>query len=105
MCLTRGRGLLLASPAQPGATPKNKLQHLYVRKNVLPPLLDIMHRIFHNTLFPRVGNKDEVHSYLVDILLMCEEGRTKNTGPLDVSDVMLSELKSSISHRKFPIYG
>ena len=31
-------------------------------KVVLIPFLDIMHRIFRNSLFPRVGNLDMVHS-------------------------------------------
>ena len=39
----------------------------------LCPFLDIMHRIFQNTLFPRVGNLDQVHSYLVDMLLFCHK--------------------------------
>ena len=40
---------------------------------VLNPFLDVMHRIFRNTLFPRVGDKDKVHAYLVDMMLLCEE--------------------------------
>lgn len=91
--------------ANPGATPKEKLMPFYLRKNVLPSFLDVMHRIFRNTLFPRVGNKDQVHSYLMDMLLMCEEGRTKNSGPLDVSNVMFCELQMAIYNRKVPIYG
>ncbi|KAE8776784.1 hypothetical protein D1007_50515 [Hordeum vulgare] len=35
---------------------------------VLEPFLDIMHHIFLHTLFPRVGNLDQVHSYVVDML-------------------------------------
>ena len=35
------------------------------------PFLDIMHRIFKNTLFHRVGNQDMVHSFLVDLLFFC----------------------------------
>ena len=75
----------------PDTTPKDKLMPFYVRKGVLIPFLDIMHRVFRNTLFPRVGNKDEVHSYLVDMLLMCQEGWTQPNGPLDVSNVMFWE--------------
>ena len=33
----------------------------------LSPFLDILHRIFRHTLFPRIGNLDQVHSYLVDL--------------------------------------
>ncbi|KAI4977611.1 hypothetical protein ZWY2020_005707 [Hordeum vulgare] len=56
---------------------KDRLQQLYVRKGVLPKHLDIMHRIFRNTLFPRIGNFDEVHGTLDEMLLLCEEAMTK----------------------------
>ena len=62
---------------------KNKLQQYYVEKVlpngkltwVLNPFLDIMYRIFRNSLFPRIGDKDKVHAYLVDMMLLCEEAR------------------------------
>lgn len=71
---------------------------------MLEPFLDIMHRIFHHTLFPRVGNLDRVHSYLVDMLLYRHKFKV-NVKPLDVSHVMCCELLSTVSERKFPIYG
>src|SRR4051812_43975299 len=40
---------------------------------VLITFLDIMHRIFRSSLFPRVGNLDMVHSFLVNMLLLCME--------------------------------
>ena len=48
------------------AAPKEKLLPYLVEKvsasgevsHVLNPFLDVMHRIFRNTLFPRMGNKD-----------------------------------------------
>ncbi|KAI5006419.1 hypothetical protein ZWY2020_033662 [Hordeum vulgare] len=64
-----------------------------------------MHRIFRNTLFPRIGNKDEVHGLLAEMLLLCEEARNKATAPLDISDVMFCELWNCIMNRKVPIYG
>ncbi|KAI4973248.1 hypothetical protein ZWY2020_028956 [Hordeum vulgare] len=67
--------------------------------------MDVMHRIFRNTLFPRIGNKDEVHGYLAEMLLLCEEARTKDTTPLNISDVMFCELWNCIMNRKVPIYG
>ena len=68
------------------------------------PFLDIMHRIFQNTLFPRVGNLDQVHSYLVDLLLFCQEEQGSQQ-VLDVSHVMWSELHSAVMERKCIIYG
>ena len=70
----------------------------------LYPFLDIMHRIFRNTLFPRFGNQDMVHSFLVDLLPF----RQKEQGShevLDVSHVMWSELRCAILERKWIIYG
>ena len=68
--------------------------------------LDILHRIFRETLFPRIGNLDMVHSYLVDMLLFCQHEKEANTGEsLDISHVMWSELLSAVSERKCPIYG
>ena len=32
------------------------------------------------TLFPRIGNLDMVHSYLVDMLLFCQREKEANTG-------------------------
>jgi len=87
------------------ASAKDRLQLLYVKKGVLPRHLDIMHRIFRNTLFPRIGNFDEVHGSLAEMLLLCEEAMTKESAPLDISDVMFTELWNCIMMRKVPIYG
>ena len=62
---------------------KNKLMPFLVQKTlpskkkvwVLNPFLDIMHRLFRNTLFPRIGDMGQVHAYLVDMMLLCEEAR------------------------------
>ena len=62
---------------------KDKLMPFYVEKKlasgkstwVLNSFLDIMHRIFRHSLFPRIGDKDKVHAYLVDMMLICEEAR------------------------------
>ncbi|KAE8779332.1 hypothetical protein D1007_47666 [Hordeum vulgare] len=100
--------------ANPTALAKEKLLPYYIVKEtpsgevsyVMNPFLDVMHRIFRNTLFPRVGNKDQVHSYLVDMLIMCQKGGgTFPSGPLDVSHVMWNELYSAVFNRKVPIYG
>ena len=72
---------------------------------VLNPFLDIMHRIFRNTLFPRVGDKDKVHDYLVDMMLLCEEARLHAAQPLDISHIMWNELRFAVYNRKVPIYG
>ena len=73
--------------ANPESANKNKLMPYYVEKRlsngksswVLNSFLDIMHRIFRNTLFPRIGDKDKVHAYLVDMMLLCEDARNSQT--------------------------
>ena len=91
--------------ANPESASKNKLMQYYVEKLlpsvkktwVLNPFLDIMHRIFHNSLFPRIGDKDKVHAYLVDMLLLCEEARNSQMLPLDVSHILWCNLALSTS--------
>ena len=72
---------------------------------MLNSFLDIMHRIFRNSLFPRIGDKEKVHAYLVDMLLLCEEARNSQTQPLDVSQFMWCELRFAVYNHKVPIYG
>ena len=72
---------------------------------VLNPFLDIMYRIFCNSLFPRIGDKDKVHAYLVDMMLLCEEAHVSQTQPFDVSHIMWCELWFAVFNRKVPIYG
>ena len=110
-------GLATTQGVRPHANPesanKNKLQPFYVEKKlssgksywVPNPFLDIMYRIFRNTLFPRIGDKDKVHAYLVDMMLLCEEARNSQMLPLDVSHSMWCELRFAVFNRKVPIYG
>src|SRR3954466_14550728 len=63
-----------------------------------------MHRIFRTSLFPRVGNLDLVHGYLVNMLLLCEEHKdTAQT--LDICNIMWEEIYTAVMERKVPIYG
>ena len=99
--------------ANPESANKNKLQPYYVEKLlpsgkktwVLNPFLDIMYRVFRNSLFPCIGDKDKVHAYLVDMMLICEEVRLSQTQPLDASHIMWCELRFAVFTRKIPIYG
>ena len=92
---------------------KNKLQPLLVEKTlankkkvwVLNSFLDIMHRIFRKSLFPHIGDKDKVHAYLIDMMLLCEKARVQVPGILDVSHIMWCELQFAVLNRKVPIYG
>ena len=64
-----------------------------------------MYHIFRNSIFPCIGEKDKVHAYLVDMMLLCEDARNSQTQPLDVSYIMWIELRFAVYNRKVPIYG
>lgn len=73
--------------------------HLVTKKETyeLSAYLDILHRVFRETLFPCTGNLDMDHSYLMDTLLFCQHEKEANTGEsLDISHVMWSELLSAV---------
>ncbi|KAI4995867.1 hypothetical protein ZWY2020_037955 [Hordeum vulgare] len=93
-------GMRPHAPCSSTPTPKDRLQQHYIKKGVLPTHLDIMHRVFRNSLFPPIGNKDEVHGHLAEMLVVCEEARTKETAPLDIAHVMFHELWNCIMNRK-----
>ena len=71
---------------------------------MLTPFLDIMHRILRTSLFPRVGDLDKIHSYLVNMILLCQEYRG-TTMTLDICSIMYEELYTVVMERKVPIYG
>src|SRR3954462_2328748 len=73
-------------------------------KRALTPFLDIMHRIFRNSLFPQVGDVDKVHSYLVNMILLCQEYKGM-TMTLDICLIMYEDLHTAVMDRKVPIYG
>ena len=94
-----------------GATHKDELKpHLIITKTEkgvkkeLKPFFDIMHRIFRNTLFPRIGNLDMVHGHLVDMLLLCHSKKGTNA-VLDVSHVMWKVLVNATYGDHCPIYS
>ena len=71
---------------------KDVLEPLYFWKTYicgaskgLYPTYDILHRIFRETLNPKVGNLDEIMGYLKDLLLAAHENRGKGK-KLDVRD-------------------
>ena len=73
------------------------------QKNLLK-VWDIMHRIFRNTLTPRVGNFDQMHGKMID--LMHESHIMQGQGKkLDVMDVMWHEMYSVVMKRRPSIFG
>ena len=117
MLHVRDEGLNLPVGVHPHSNPEstnmNKLQLYLVEKRlandkkswVLNPFLGVIHRIFRDTLFSRIGDKDKVHAYLVDMMLLCEEACRQVPQPLDISHIMWVELWFVVYNRKVPIYG
>jgi hypothetical protein len=64
----------------------------------------IMHRIFRNTVLPRVGNFDQIHGRLIDLMVISSEmvGQGKK---LDIMDILWNEIHEVIMKRHVPIFG
>ena len=74
-----------------------------LQKNLLP-IYDILHRIFRNTLAPRVGNFDQIHGTLIDI--MVHTHRQCGFGlQLDIMDIVCNEMYNSVMKRRVPVFA
>ena len=64
---------------------------------------DIIHRIYRNTIAPRVGNFDQIHGMLINILyessLMVGQGKK-----LDVMGIIWHEIYAVVMNRRVPIF-
>ena len=65
---------------------------------------EILHRVYRETIAPLVGNWDEVHGFMFDLLKLSYENQGKGK-KLDVMDWMWNDLWSTIIDRRAPIYG
>ena len=65
---------------------------------------EILHRVYRETLMPRVGNWDEVHGFMFDLLKNSKE--KQGTGEkLDVMVIIYNELWLTVIDKRAPIYG
>jgi len=95
----------------PESMPKEKLAPLYIRgrgiigeSKDLEKVYDIMHRVFRNVLLPKVGNQDEIHGYLVD-LMVAMKTMVGTGATFDVSNWLWHEMYNMVIYRKVPIYA
>ena len=95
----------------PESMPKEKLAPLYIRgrgiigeSKDLVKVYDIMHRVFRNVLLPKVGNQDEIHGYLVD-LMVAMKTKVGSGETFDVSNWLWHEMYNMVIYRKVPIYA
>jgi hypothetical protein len=90
---------------------KDKMVNLYIPGRVLcgsayDLLLtyDIMNRIYRNTINPKNTNHDEVHGFLVNLLVRTQEN--KGSGKqLDIMDDIWHEMQECAFLRKLPQYA
>ena len=61
-----------------------------------------MHRVFRETITPRVGNWDQVHGFVFDLLKLCREKQGIRE-KLDVMDVIFQELWFTIIDQRAPL--
>jgi len=63
------------------------------------PTWDIMHRIYRETINPKVGNIDEIHGYLKNLMLLTRDMQGKGK-KLDVMDFIWHEMWDVIIKKK-----
>ena len=70
----------------------------------LEKVYDIMHRVFCNVLLPKVGNQDEIHGCLVD-LMVAMKTKVGSSAMFDVSKWFWEEMYITVIYRKVPPYA
>jgi len=70
----------------------------------LLPTYDILHRVFREVVNPKVGNFDEIHGFLVNLLFLAHEMKGQAI-PLDVSDFIWHEMMHAVLNRKDPPFA
>ena len=70
----------------------------------LLPTYDIMLRIYRDVLNPKVGNFDQVHGYLVNMMVLSATKRGAGQ-KLDVMDYLWIKMHYAIVMRKTPPYA
>ncbi|KAK1605343.1 hypothetical protein QYE76_029016 [Lolium multiflorum] len=90
---------------------KEKMAHLYIPGRMLCgsaynllPVYDIMNRIYRSTLNPKDTNHDEVHGFLVNLLVRTDEMRGRGK-QLDIMDFIWHEMRDCAFLRKLPQYA
>src|SRR5664279_2896712 len=70
----------------------------------LIPTYEIMHRIYRETIAPHVGNWDQVHGYVFDLLKLTRE-KNGSKEKLDVMDFIYNEMWLAMLDQRAPVYG
>jgi hypothetical protein len=96
---------------QPKPMAKEKMANLYIPGRMLCgsaynllPVYDIMYRIYRSTINPKDTNHDEVHGFLVNLLVRTDEMRGSGK-QLDIMDYIWHEMHDCAFLRKLPQYA
>ena len=67
----------------------------------LQPVYDIMLRIYRETITAKVGNLDEIHSFVIDLLLQTHLRRGKGL-QMDVMDCLWNQIYLRMLEKRSP---
>jgi hypothetical protein len=87
---------------------KSNLAPLYIpgwgppgNSKYLLPVYDIMHCIYQKVFNPKVGNVDQIHGFMIDLMLLTHQNRGSGL-QLDVMDFLWHEFQWGLCHKKSP---
>jgi len=70
----------------------------------LLPTYDILHCVFRETIAPQAGNVDEMHGFMVDLMITTFHHRDSGQ-PMDVMDVIWNEMVCATYTRRVPPFA
>jgi hypothetical protein len=90
---------------------KSTLAPLYIpgwgplgNSKYLLPVYDIMHQIYREVFNSKVGNVDQIHGFMIDLMLLTHQNRGSGL-QLDVMDFLWHELQWVLCHKKRPVFA
>ena len=96
---------------QPNASKPDVLAPLYIPGwgkvgNIahLTPTMDIMNRVYLNTIAPKSGNYDQIHAWSIDLMMLTHQNMNTHT-KLDVINVMRCAMWMAIVERSSAPYA
>jgi hypothetical protein len=63
-----------------------------------------MHHIYWEVLNPKVGNIDQIHGFMIDLMLLTHPNRGSDLH-LDVMDFIWNEIQWGLCHKKRPPFA
>jgi hypothetical protein len=90
---------------------KKLLSHLYIQVHGVPGdskdlllVYDIMHRIYREVLSPKARNIDELHIFMIDLLILTHQHRGSGL-KIDIMDFIWNEIQWALAYQKNPPFA